>query len=95
MGLQEQVEYITFIEAPRKITWSMENKPGDPIHADRSQVVEAIDQHSCSYVTYDEFSGAAVSAMVEAMGSAVEAGFNRCARGVKRRAEALYRQQRG
>ena len=44
MGLQEQVEYITCIEAPRKITWSMENKPGDPVHADRSQVVEALDE---------------------------------------------------
>ena len=28
MGLQEQVEFITVIDAPRKITWSMENKPG-------------------------------------------------------------------
>ena len=40
MGLQEQVEYITCIEAPRKITWSMANNPGDPIHADRSQVFD-------------------------------------------------------
>ena len=90
MGLQEQVEYITCIEAPRKITWSMENKPGDPVHADRSQIVEPIDDQRCTYVTYAEFSGAAVDAMVQAMGKAVEEGFNRCARGLKRRAEALY-----
>jgi uncharacterized protein YndB with AHSA1/START domain len=93
MGLQEQVEYITCIEPPRRITWSMANKPGDPIHADRSQVVEPIDAQRCTYVTYDEFSGEAVDAMVQAMGKAVEEGFNRCARGVKRRAESLYAQR--
>lgn len=90
MGLQEQVEYITCIEAPRRITWSMENKPEDPVHADRSQIVEPIDEQRCTYVTYDEFSGAAVDAMVEAMGGAVEAGFNRCAQGVKAQAERLH-----
>ena len=50
-GLQEQVEYITCIDAPTKITWSMENKPGDPIHADRSQVVTTVDGEHCTYVT--------------------------------------------
>ena len=95
MGLQEQVEYITLIEAPRKITWSMENKPGDPVHADRSQVVEALDDQRCTYVTYDEFSGEAVEAMVEAMGKAVEDGFNLCARGVKAQAERLHRERTG
>ncbi len=95
MGLQEQVEYITCIEAPRKITWSMENKPGDPIHADRSQVIMPLDDHSCTYVSYDEFSGEAVDAMVEAMGAAVEKGFNICAQGLKARAEALFAARSG
>lgn len=94
-GLQEQVEYITCIEAPRKITWSMENKPGDPVHADRSQVVEPIDERRCTYVTYDEFSGPAVVPMVEALGKAVENGFNVCAQGVKARAERLYAARSG
>lgn len=93
MGLQEQVEYITCIEAPRKITWSMANNPGDPIHADRSQVITPLDAKSCTYVTYDEFSGEAVDAMVEAMGAAVEKGFNLCAQGVKARSEQLFAQR--
>ena len=93
MGLQEQVEYITCIEAPRRITWSMENRPEDPIHADRSQIVEPIDAQRCTYVTYDEFSGEAVDAMVEAMGAAVEKGFNLCAQGVKARSEQLFAQR--
>ena len=88
-GLQEQVEYITRIEAPTKITWSMENKPGDPVHADRSQVVTALDANSCSYVTYDDFSGEFAATMVEQLGEQVRAGFNLCARNLKDRAEAL------
>lgn len=88
-GLQEQVEYITRIEAPAKITWSMENKPGDPVHADRSQVVTALDANSCSYVTYDDFSGEFAATMVEQLGEQVRAGFNLCARNLKDRAEAL------
>ena len=89
-GLQPQVEYITFIDAPRKITWSMENKPGDPIHADRSQVVTALGDERCSYVTYDDFSGEFAATMVEQMGEQVRAGFNLCARNLKHRAETLY-----
>ncbi len=94
-GLQDQVEYITYLDAPRKITWSMENRPGDPIHADRSQVVEAVDDQHCTYVTYDVFSGEAVQQMVEMLGGPVEQGFNLCAQNLKARAEALFAQQGG
>ncbi|TDG13950.1 SRPBCC domain-containing protein [Seongchinamella unica] len=89
-GLQEQVEYITCIEAPHRITWSMENKPGDPVHADRSQLVTALDGHRCSYVTYDDFSGDFAAAMVEQLGERVRQGFNLCARNLKARAESLH-----
>mgnify|MGYP003656787991 FL=1 len=90
-GLQEQVEYITVIEAPHRIVWSMENKPGDPIHADRSQIITPIDDSSCRYVSMDEFSGPMVPSMMEALAEEVERGFNRCAEDLKARAEALYR----
>ncbi|MEP5569862.1 MAG: SRPBCC domain-containing protein [Halioglobus sp.] len=89
-GLQEQVEYITFIDAPSKITWSMENKEGDPIHADRSQVVTPLTDQSCTYVTYDDFSGEFAATMVEQMGEQVRGGFNLCARNLKARAEFIY-----
>ena len=45
----------------------------------------------CSYI--DEFSGEAVAPMVELLGAQVESGFNRCAQGLKARAEALYAQR--
>ncbi len=89
-GPQEQVEYITEIDAPRRIVWSMENKPGDPVHADRAQVITPLDESRCTYVTYDEFAGEMVPAMMEAMAEPVERGFNLCAQGVKRRAEELF-----
>ena len=92
-GLQTQVEYVTAIEPCHRIVWSMENKPGDPIHADRTQKITAIDDSSCRYSSFDEFSGEAAAAVVEQLGMEVEAGFNRCASGLKARAETLYAQR--
>ena len=93
-GLQEQVENITLIEAPNRIVWSMENKPGDPIHADRSQIIEAIDDKRCTYTSIDKFAGEMVPQMMAAMAEPVERGFEKCAEGLKARAEALYRESR-
>ncbi|MEM9254147.1 MAG: SRPBCC domain-containing protein [Pseudomonadota bacterium] len=93
-GLQEQIEYFTVIEPPHRIVWSMENRPGDPIHADRSQIVTPIDDRSCTYVTFDEFSGDMVPDMMDAMGEPVREGFNLCAQCLKDYAETRYREQR-
>jgi len=90
-GLQEQVEYVTRVEPCHTIVWSMENKPGDPVHADRTQRIVPIDATSCRYQSVDEFSGEFVPQMMEQMAEVVERGFNRCAQGLKKRAEALYR----
>lgn len=92
-GLQTQVESISCIEPPRKIAWAMENKPEDPVHAERVQEITPIDHASCSYITIDYFGGEMCSPMIEAMGQAVEDGFNLCARNLKTRAEALYQAQ--
>jgi uncharacterized protein YndB with AHSA1/START domain len=90
-GPQLQVEYVTKVEPIHTIVWSMENKPGDPIHADRMQRVTPIDDHSCRYWTIDDFSGELADTMIEQMGKAVEQGFNSCAMDLKARAEELYR----
>ena len=89
-GLQSQTEYISRIEPPHLIAWAMENKPGDPVHAERLQYVRPVDECSGTYLTVDEFGGELMAPMIEQMGAAVESGFNRCAQGLKRRAEALY-----
>lgn len=93
-GPQTQVESITCIEPGRRIVWSMENKPGDPLHADRAQEITPIDEYSCTYYTVDEFGGDMCGPMIEAMGKAVEDGFNLCARNIKARAEAIYQARR-
>ena len=92
-GLQEQVESLSCIEPPLKIAWAMENKPGDPVHAERFQEITPLDDRSCSYVSIDYFGGEMCGPMIEAMGKAVEDGFNLCARNLKARAEALYQAQ--
>jgi hypothetical protein len=86
------VEYVTKVEPCHTIVWSMENKPGDPVHADRTQRIIPIDEKSCRYESIDEFSGELVPQMMELMAEAVERGFNACAAGLKARAEALYEQ---
>lgn len=90
-GLQKQVEYITCIEPNEAIAWGMENKPGDPIHAVRTQTLTRLSDSQCSYLSVDEFSGAAVPAMMELMAKPVKDGFNLCAQGLKQYAEQLYR----
>jgi uncharacterized protein YndB with AHSA1/START domain len=90
-GLQLQVEYVTKIEPYHTVVWSMENKPGDPIHADRMQRITPIDDKSCRYWSIDEFSGEFAGPMIEQLGAVVERGFNACAAGLKTRAEQLYR----
>ena len=90
-GPQLQVEYVTKVEPIHTIVWSMENKPGDPIHADRMQRVTPIDDRSCRYWSVDEFSGEFAGPMIEQMGKLVEKGFNDCALGLKMRAEELYK----
>ena len=94
-GLQEQVETVTKVEPFRTIVWSMENKPGDPIHADRIQSITPIDDARCRYNSVDEFSGEAVAMMLEMLGEKVEQGFNRCAQGLKARAESLNLERNG
>ncbi|MBT8138817.1 MAG: SRPBCC domain-containing protein [Gammaproteobacteria bacterium] len=89
-GLQDQLEYISRIEPHVAIAWAMENKPGDPIHAERTQKLERIDANSCRYVSIDEFSGPAVNDMMQAMAKPVEAGFNLCARCLKDYAERVH-----
>lgn len=90
-GPQLQVEYVTKVEPIHTIVWSMENKPGDPIHADRMQRVTPIDDRSCRYWSVDEFSGEFAGPMIEQMGKLVEKGFNDCALGLKKRAEELFK----
>ena len=89
-GLQPQVEYISLIEEPYAIAWSMENRPEDPIHACRTQFINATSESSCLYISIDEFGGPGMADMLKHFGTAVETGFNRCAYDLKDYAEKTY-----
>ena len=89
-GLTRQLEYITLVEPGKTIAWGMENKPGDPIHAVRTQSLTSLGPERCSYVTFDQFSGVAVPDMMKIMAKPVEDGFNKCAYGLKAYAESLH-----
>ena len=89
-GLQPQVEYMSRIEAPNVIAWSMENRPEDPIHACRTQFINAVSDDCCLYVSIDDFGGPGMAGMLAHFGKAVEDGFNRCAYGLKDYAEKQY-----
>lgn len=88
-GPSQQVEYISRLEPGKCIAWAMENKPEDPVHAERIQYLEPLDSESCTYQTVDKFSGPMVATMMEQFAGAVEEGFNRCAYDLKARAEQL------
>ena len=88
-GLQTNVEYITKIDPPNSLVWSMKNKLNDPVHADRYQNLVSVDKYRCTYQTEDCFSGEAVASMLEIMGEHIQTGFNKCALGLKRRSEEL------
>ncbi|MFT4822849.1 MAG: hypothetical protein ACJAUG_001748 [Halioglobus sp.] len=89
-GIQEQTEYMSRIDPGEVIAWQMENKPGDPIHAVRTQYLKALGDARCSYISIDEFSGEATAGMMELMAKPVETGFNLCAYGLKEYCEARY-----
>ncbi|MCX2982549.1 SRPBCC domain-containing protein [Halieaceae bacterium IMCC14734] len=85
----EMTEYMSRIEPCRALAWRMENNPGDPIHAERTQYLEALDANSCKYWSVDEFSGVGMAAMLAESGPAVEAGFELAADCLKQHCEAL------
>jgi uncharacterized protein YndB with AHSA1/START domain len=85
----EMTEYMSRIEPCRALAWRMENNPGDPIHAERTQYLEPVGTGSCKYWSVDEFSGPGMATMLAESGPAVEAGFELAAQCLKQHCEAL------
>lgn len=85
----EMTEYMSRIEPCHALAWRMQNNPGDPIHAERTQYLEPVDANTCKYWSVDEFSGPGMAAMLAASGPAVEAGFELAAHCLKQHCETL------
>ena len=92
-GLFPMVEYMSRIEPNVAIAWAMENKPEDPVHAERTQYLKKISDTRCTYLSVDEFGGPELETMMATSAKAVEAGFNVAAYGLKAYAEKLFKEQ--
>ena len=89
-GLQQQVEVLERIEQPSQLAWGMRMvlDGEEQLKALRTQCLSAIDENSCEYISEDAFSGTLAKQVTEAMGPAIEKGFNLCAYGLKAYAES-------
>jgi Polyketide cyclase / dehydrase and lipid transport len=94
-NLVDQTEYICRIDPGEAIAWGMENKPGDPITAVRTQHVKTLTPTRCSYISIDEFGGPGMRDMLATFGQLVEDGFNLCGRCLKQYCEGEYARQKG
>ncbi|NRB41864.1 MAG: SRPBCC domain-containing protein [Pseudomonadales bacterium] len=92
-GLQQQVETLEIIDAPNTLAWGMVMESPEKLKARRTQTLKALDETSCTYSSDDAFSGELTAMIIEHMGPAIETGFNLCAHGLKKYAEALYVQK--
>jgi uncharacterized protein YndB with AHSA1/START domain len=92
-GLTPVTEFMTRIEPNVAIAWAMENRPEDPVHAERTQYLNKTSEISCTYVSIDEFGGPQLEAMMETSATAVETGFNKVAYDLKAYAEKVFKEQ--
>ena len=85
--LSHRVEFVTRNQ-PYTLGWEM--KLGAPalLHAERVQVLTAIDGHRTHYRTEDRFSGWLRPLVLALFGGAMERGFRDCALGLKKAAES-------
>ena len=89
-GLQKQIEVMQDIKVNECLAWGMVLDDKDTLAVCRAQVLERIDEETCTYITRDEFEGKLAPLVIEENGKAIELGFNACARGLKRQAEMMY-----
>ncbi len=84
--LIHRVEWITRNE-PYTLGWEMKLGARFVLHAERVQVLTAIDEGRTHYMTEDRFSGWLRSLVVGLFGKAMERGFRDCGLGLKKAAE--------
>ena len=102
-GPMDWQETITLVEPNKAIAWGLENKPGDPLNAIRTQSLTRLSESTCSYISVDKFWGEDVTTNFTDLNQAlasrlqytgplsiaagIESGFNSCGLGLKQYAE--------
>jgi hypothetical protein len=91
--LTQRVEWITRNE-PYTLGWEMKLGARCVLHAERVQVLTAIDESRTHYMTEDTFTGWLRSLVVGVFGKAMERGFRDCGLGLKKAAESRPAERR-
>ena len=85
--LMHRVEWVTRNE-PHALCWEMKMGKRFLLHAERCQVLTPLDGDRTHYVTEDSFTGLLTPLVMATFGHAMQRGFDDCAKGLKKRAEA-------
>ena len=85
--LLHRVEWVTRNE-PHALCWEMKMGKRFLLHAERCQVLTVLDDGRTHYVTEDTFTGLLTFLVMGLFGRAMQRGFDDCARGLKKQAEA-------
>ena len=85
--LLHRVEYVTR-NAPYTLGWEMKMGTRTLLHAERVQVLTAVDEERTHYMTEDTFAGWLRPLVLGLLGKAMERGFTDCAAGLKKASES-------
>ena len=80
-------ETVQAIEPGRMLSWGMTMGMAVFLKARRDQQLQRIDDHTCSYQTWDAFSGLLTPIVVALYGRDIQQGFNAVADALKRYCE--------
>lgn len=82
-----QQEFVRSVVPCSTLAWGMRLGHACVLEALREQRLERLDEHSCTYQTWDRFGGLLVPLVRVLFGRDIETGFNAVAAALKQRAE--------
>jgi hypothetical protein len=88
------IEYVCANDPEKMLSWGLTHTPEWPYEARRDQIVTALGPDRCSYLSIDAFYGDTGVHVMRFCGEWVAAAFNKTARALKARAEAMYAERR-
>lgn len=86
-GDRISTETVKCVEEGKQLSWGMTMLLPIFLKAQRDQVLIPIDEHSCTYQTWDSLSGLLAPLVVALFGEEMRNGFNRVGQGLKQRCE--------
>ncbi len=88
------VEYVCANVPEKLLSWELPDSPEMPYPARRDQVIEAVDDQSCTYYSTDAFFGPNAQHVMFFCSQWIKRAFDDTAVALKERAEALHRERK-